>query len=421
MKPKTITSKALFIFIVGTLFYCYEYFLQVAPAPITAYLMEAFHANATQLGLISGFFFYAYTIFQIPSGLLVDRYGARIILTLVILIGAFGTLLFSFASTILIAALARFIIGTGSAFAFVCSLYLISRWFPSYYFALMVGIAQFLSGLGAVAGEAPLAILIKHFGWQHTLWMLVIIGFILAMLTLFFVRNQPKDEHVTEDTRHAPSVLTCLKMVLSKSQTWWLALYGFCSWTAMTGFAALWGVPFLMTSLHISTLHAAEATSWVWIGMAVSNPITGWFSAHIGRRCLPLTLTAFIGFISLLLVLYWTPSATWALWTLLFLIGVSASSQSVLFATVQDITAIEYTGTANGFINMAVVFSGAFLQPLIGKLLDLNWYGTFLGRIPIYNLHAYHIALFILPVCFLIAILITVFFIKETYCKSMKN
>ncbi|MCD8524466.1 MAG: MFS transporter [Gammaproteobacteria bacterium] len=65
-------------------------FYKFCPSVMTTALMEDFGITATTLGTVSAFYYYTYTAFQIPAGLLFDRYGARMVLTITVLLCAFG-------------------------------------------------------------------------------------------------------------------------------------------------------------------------------------------------------------------------------------------------------------------------------------------------------------------------------------------
>jgi MFS family permease len=412
-----ITSLAIFIFLLSTVFYCYEFFIQVAPSVMTSELMRDFSADATLIGLLSGFFFYSYTVCQIPAGLLLDKYGSRIMLTIVIAICAIGALLFAFAPNIAIASLARLLMGASSAFAFTGTLYIITRWFPAWSFALFAGVAQMMSSLGAIAGNAPLANMINHIGWRHSMLILAIVGFALAILVYSFVRNQPANYN--HKAQEQFGMLKSLKIVLGKKQTWYVAIYSFCIWATIVAFSALWGVPFLKTNYHLSNIAAAKIISITWIGIAIGSPVAGWISDKIKRRNLPLASLALLGCISITCVIFIPHLSINTLYLLLFLVGFAAGGQTLIFGVVKDINPINVTGAANGFNNMVVVSGGALFQPLIGKLLDVNWTGIMNSSgVKTYDLHAYHVAFIALPICCFIAFIVSTFFIKETHCQN---
>ena len=256
---------------------------------------------------MSAFYYYAYAPMQIPAGMLYDRYGARRILTFAILVCAVGALAFGMTQSIIFASLGRMLMGVGSAFAFIGALVLIARWFPPSYFAVLAGLAQALSSVGAVTGEAPLAELVSHYGWRHTISTLGLIGIGLACLIYLFVRNSP-DGDTPGDRETAPekkeAIYANLKRVCSQRQTWWLGGYSFCIWAPITCFAALWGVPFLMALYHTSVAHASFACSMIWVGIGVGSPLFGWISDRLALRCAPLAFSAVIGVLSAAAMLY---------------------------------------------------------------------------------------------------------------------
>jgi MFS family permease len=414
-----VTPRAIFMLILATSFYCFEFFLQVAPAAMTHELMHAFHSTGTQLGILASAFYYAYTFFQIPAGLILDKLGCRIILASAAIICALGLLYFGLAHSLYQAVFARFIIGTGSTVAFICTLYIILRWFPARTFAMLAGVAQFMSGLGAIGGEAPLALLTNAVGWRSTSLLLALIGSIISIIIFIFLRNQPNENNNLIRTTPKIPIFAGLQYIVRQRQMWWVAVYAFACWVPATAFAALWGVPFLKTALHLSTVQAAGAVSWIWVGVAVGSPLIGWLSDHWNNRCWFLASSPLIGAAALVMIIYLTPQNILLLWLLLFIVGVGGAGQTLIFAFVKDINLLKYTSVANGFTNMAVVSSGAILQPVIGLLLDGHWTGmTTSNGVPLYSIGDYQWALCIIPGFCLLAGVIARVFLKETHCRQ---
>ena len=97
--PKTTPTMAagLLVWSFGALFYLLGFFHRVAPAVITAELMQEFRINASALGNLSAFYFYSYVAMQIPTGILADRWGPRRLLTLGAMIASLGAVMFGLA------------------------------------------------------------------------------------------------------------------------------------------------------------------------------------------------------------------------------------------------------------------------------------------------------------------------------------
>ena len=234
---------ATIICILASCFYMYEFILQVSPAVMTNQLISDLGLNAITLGTVAAFYYYSYTPMQLPAGFLFDRFGPRRLLTGAILTCAVGAFLFGSTSSIAIASAGRFMMGMGSAFSFIGTLVLISRWFPSGYFAFLTGLVELMSSVGAIVGEAPLTIAVEHWGWRQTIITLGIAGVILALLVWLIVRDSP--EAVSKGHRFQATskktILQSFHQVAANSQTWFIALYCMGPYHSLCGFV---GRPF---------------------------------------------------------------------------------------------------------------------------------------------------------------------------------
>lgn len=408
--------KAWFIFILVSLFLVYEMGLQVYPAVITDQLMRDLHINAYGLGLMSGIYFYTYTLMQIPAGLLFDRYSIRTVIVIPLSICIAGAFLFSTADSPIAASVARLLMGAGSAFAFISVLVVANDLFHPKHFAFLAGTAQMLAALGAIAGGLPLVGFIKDYGWRKPLEVISVLGLILVLLTWLMVRyRKPALEGAAKQQLR---IRDSLRMIASNPQTWFIAVYACLLWAPMSAFASLWGVPFLTTYQHLSKAAAVNANSLMWVGIAIGSPLLGWWSDYIGRRRLPLTLSALIGFIALSVVIF-IPNLPF-IWiaVALFLTGVACSGQALSFAVVRENNAPGTHAAAIGFNNMAVVIAGALFQPMVGKLIQLHFTGSIENGVPVYHASDYLFGTCILPVCFLLGTLLAIAFIHETHCRA---
>ena len=73
----------------------------VAPSVLIQHLTAAFQISPAQLGLLAGSYFYAYFLFQIPAGILIDKFGSRGTTAIGIILCSLGVLLFSQSTTLL--------------------------------------------------------------------------------------------------------------------------------------------------------------------------------------------------------------------------------------------------------------------------------------------------------------------------------
>lgn len=399
----------------AAIFYCYEYYLRVAPSVMSAELKATFLLSDAAFGHLAAFYYYAYTPMQIPVGLLLDRFGPRRVLTLACLMCAFGTYLFASTQLIGIAQLGRFLVGFGSAFAYVGVLKISDVWLPKKYFALMAGIATALGMLGAISGAISMSVLVSKMGWQATLYYSVWAGLILAVVLWLVLRDRNSNEANTDsETSFTPRVYEVLQGLLKmvKNREMWVnGIIGCLTFLPITAFAELWAVPFLET-VGFSRGDAALGASMMFLGFAVGGPCWGLLSDNWKSRRLPLMLGSIIAAIfMLILILFPSPSKLW-MYSLLILISLAASAEILVFAVSNDQNPKEVCATAAAFTNMFTMIGGALLPPLIGKILDSAI--ELKEGLPFYSSSDYTLALMAIPVGLVLAAILS-FYLKESY------
>lgn len=404
--------RAYFMFLLAAIFLLYEMGLQVSPSVIAVDMMRDLNLSSESLGFLSGVYFFSYTLMQIPSGLLFDRLSAKWLIASACLLCAIGALFFGLTEEILYASLGRLLMGFGSSFAFVGVLVVAARWFYPSWFAFMAGATQLLAGAGALVGAYPLAHAVNYYGWRASIIALGFLGIVLSFLCLIFIKDHPQKEKTIEHAKGL-SVLESMKVLVAEKQNIYGAIYSFLTWGPVLVFAGLWGVPFFVEKYHVTNMESALFISWIWIGVAVTSPIHGVISNWIKRRKVVLIISSIIGFMSSLMIIYGPQLSNFIVCFLLFLFGLACASQILAFALIKENNRPSVIGTGMGFNNMAVVLGGAILQPLVGFLMNkvgANSEGT-------YSLFSYAFSLAIVPLCFLLAAFISIFFIKETYTK----
>ncbi len=410
--PMVICSLASF-------FYFYDYFVQVAPSIMTHQLMASFSIDAAGLGILSAGFFYSYTLMQIPAGMLLDRFGARKLLTFAVFISACGIIWFSTTYNFTAAILSRSVVGFGSAFSFVSALFLLSRWFKHRYFALLAGLVQFFGCVGAIFGLGPLAVVVNHSGWRHALMYMGIFTLILGIIFWLVIRDG-QSLHIEGDPAPA-SILQRIKSLLTRSQVWWVIICGFISWMPVAAVGGLWGVPYLMKTYGLTNTTAGNICSLFWLGLGIGSPIIGWLSDRILSRQKPLVFCFSCALLASILLIQAVNLTLWITGLALFMLGLSSSVQSLSFALLKDITPAKQFGTVSGINNMSAIFGGAVSQIAIGFILTSLWSGKIVNHVPVYSIDEYRLSLLLLPCAALIGILISRLKIRETRCRHCEE
>ena len=410
---------AWLICITGALFYCYEYFIRIAPSVMSADIMRTFHLNAGGFGDLIAFFYYIYTPMQLVVGIFMDRYGPRRLLVIACLSCVIGVFLFASTQLIVVAAIGRLFIGFGAAFAFVGALKLASIWLPPERFATVSGMVTTLGMIGAMASDIVMAKLVEIYGWHLTLYLLAILGAILMFFIFFIVRDrlkttQKKPVFIPELSFR--DVFIGLFQALRSRNIWINGMIGCFMYLPVTVFAELWGIPYLMQTHHLTNMVATEIVSFIFLGWAIGATFSGWLSDKIGLRRLPITVGSIAAFILICIILYVPDLSTTMLYFLFFFFGLVTSVQVIVFAIGREVSPKHIAATAVSVTNMFTMIGGAVFQPLIGIVLDMSWAGKVSHGMHIYSSATYTFALSILPIALLITVFLS-FMLKETYCQ----
>ncbi len=402
-------------------FYFSDYMARVSVSVMHRYLQIDFNINEAQFGILSASFYIPYILMQIPVGLMVDRMSIRWVLTIMSLLTAFACCVFGLADSLLLASVGRMLIGFTAAFAFVSALRLATSWFPPSMMGLLAGLTQAIGMLGAASGQAPVAFLVGHVGWRHSM---LVIAFVFIMLSFFlyqFVRDKPKVKSCTVKgcAQEKVSILESLRIVLSLPQTWLNALFtGFLfAPTAVIGESL--GTAYLQYGRGFPANTAAFIAGLIFIGWTLGGPFAGWLSDRLGRRK-PVMIVSSICGVILSSWMVFAPEMTQTKAAIaFFLFGFTNVGVSIAYALSTELHARKVVGTAIAFTNMSSIFVGACLQPIIGRLID-HVSGARAYNIEHLSLSDFQHGLYLVPICSLIGLFLTCT-VKETFCNPLKN
>lgn len=396
---------------IAALFYCYEFVLRIIPGVLQSELTEAFgHISASTFGQLSALYYFAYSPMQVPVGVLMDRFGPRRLLSLACLCCTAGSFMFSFSSSLVIAGGGRFLVGFGSAFAFVGVLSLAVHWLPRRYFSLVAGLMTTLGMLGLIYGEVKITELAGTMGLNYVLLMMVVIGLVLTGIIFVVVRDGPGGHEVKSQS--LPVFYRNILRVLVSPQVWLIAFVGACLYTSLSVFGELWGKSYLEIAHHLTKLEAARTISVMFLGWAVGAPLAGYFSDRSGRRVLPLVIGAFMSLVCISIILYMPGLSFAALNVLMFLYGLFSATEIVIFIMAKENSGAELSGTVFAAANMIVTLGGVIFQPLVGYLLDTFGNGKIIDGEHIYSAVDYQLALSVLPAS-LMLVMIAAFFLRD--------
>jgi len=405
------------VWFLGSLCFFFAFFQRVTPGVMVDELMRDFAVTAAVVGNLTAFYYYAYASLQIPIGVMVDRWGPRRMLTVAIALSAVGGLIFAATENLWLAYLGRMLIGAGSAVGWVGTLKLIAVWFPARRFAFLSGMTSALGMVGAIAGQAPVAMMVNSFGWRTTLVVIAGMAILLACAIWVIVRDRPSGRR-DDKTLSMRELMQGLRGTLKTRQTWIIAVLCGSLTAPQAAFAAVWGVPYLMEAFGLSRIEAAGSASFLLLGWGIGSPLGGWVSDYIGRRKPPLVLGALISLTTYSCIIYIPGLPLGAVQALLLINGIGGATMVLCFATAREHNVAAAGSAAVGLVNTATMGFSAASQPLVGWILDINWDGGMENGVRVYDIVAFKWGLFTLVGSSAFA-LIAALLVRETYCRAL--
>ena len=358
--------------------YFVSYVYRSVNAIIGPEIAREFGLSAGGLGLLTGIYFFAFALFQLPLGLLLDRYGPRRVNATLMLVAAAGGLWFALAESAAQLTLARALIGLGVSGCLMSAFSAFVLWYPAERIASMNGIA-FASGmLGAVAATVPLELLLRWFHWREVFYGIV--GFtVMVSLVLFFVVPERSASHKQQTI---PDQLRGLVIIARDPAFWRAALCIGASQAAAVSLATLWVATWLRDILGYSPSEVARGLLAFSIAMMAGYVGFGRASdafTRRGRSTLPL-LAGGVAVASLCLVLLASGVTRGAIfiWMTFFCCATAVALSYSLFSRRYP---KEMVGRVNTALNV-FVFIGMFSgQWAVGLVLNL-WPQTATGYAP---------------------------------------
>ncbi|MCM8621037.1 MAG: MFS transporter [Candidatus Accumulibacter sp.] len=360
--------------------YVLSFFQRFAPVGIAPDLILAFNTTASSLGVLAATYFYVYTVMQVPTGILVDTLGPRLILLLGGLVGGVGSLLFGLAPNLDLALLGRTLIGLGVSVTFIAMLKIIAVSFDERRFASLVGLSVLIGNLGSVLAGSPLSWLAQITGWRGVFIGLAGVSLLLGVACWYWLREPSDETQGLPATTGKPRfdrtvVLSGLLSVLGNRDTWPVvaANFGICG--SFLAFAGLWATPFLTQVHHLPRVVSANHVSLLFAAFALGSVFVGTLSDRLGRRKPVLVASSHLYALIWLIWLSGSPLPLSLSYALFALMGLVSASFTLTWTCAKEVNPPLLSGMSTSVTNMGGFLAAAILQPLVGWVMDWGWQG----------------------------------------------
>jgi MFS family permease len=358
--------------------YVLSYLYRSVNAVIAADLSADFALSAAQLGLLTSAYLLAFAAFQLPLGLLLDRFGPRRTDASLLLIAALGALIFALADRLPSLIVGRALIGLGVSGCLMSGIKANVVWFPLSRLAAMNGWLFFAGGVGLMLATLPVEIAVRLTHWQTVFGVLAMLT-VTASALIFFVVPERAGEAVRETIG---AQLRGLWRVFCDHRFWQIALSGTAMQSTHMAVQGLWAGPWLRDVAGLGR----DAVAWHLLLMACSATagflFWGNFATWLSRRGIS-TLGVFIwgtGMFLLFQLLVTVGDGEMALVSWIGY-GFFGTAGSLCYAILPHRFPTAMAGRVNTALN-SMVFACAFLvQWALGAVINL-WPVTAAGYDP---------------------------------------
>ncbi|MDP7053465.1 MAG: MFS transporter [Alphaproteobacteria bacterium] len=362
--------QALQIYLVLCSTYVASQFYRVANAAIAPELMAELELSAEAMGGITGLFFLAFGAAQIPTGVLLDRYGARRTMTWLFAVAVVGAITFATAEGGAVLAIGRILLGIGCAAGLMGSMVVIARWYPEERFAALTAMLFVVGGGGTLLATTPLAWAVEVIGWRGAFLAMAGLTGIFASLLFFIVRDAPPEHAGTGDRGESwGEVLSGLRSVLANRELWLVSAIQFICYATVLTVVGLWGGPYLADVHGLDGVARGNVLLALNIAVLVGVSLYGRLDHHIGQRKWLIVAGALATAAILALLAALEKPDFWTATVLLLLFAAVGSYVMVNHAFARAVLPDHLIGRGLTFQNLAVFLGIASIQSASGLII----------------------------------------------------
>jgi MFS family permease len=327
-------------------------------------------------GALSAFVFLQVAVYisaQLPGGLLVDRWGARIVLVLGGLVLAAGQLLLAFAPALPFAVLARILVGAGDAVMFVAVLGLLPRWFAARRVPLVTQLTGILGQIGQILSAVPFLALLNASGWTTAFVATGAASLVASAVTLAVVRNGPRGTWTPSPSYSAREIGGQMLAVWRRPGTR-LGFFGHMGTQfSMMVFSLLWGIPYLVSAQGLSSGEAGGLVSLFVVCAILIGPVIGVLTARhpLRRSWLVLGIVAANVTVWTALLALSGPAPRWLLVVLVVVLAAGGPGSVVGFDIARTSNPTPNLGVAQSIVNLGGFLASLLVLATMGVLLDV--------------------------------------------------
>ncbi len=338
--------------------YFLSYLYRTVNAVLAPHISKSMHLDAGDLGLMTGMYFLAFGAFQLPLGILLDRFGPRRVESALLLFAAAGSLAFAVAEQAQTLILGRALVGLGVSACLMAALKANVQFFPAPKLPLVNGVILSAGGLGAVAATGPVQAALHLVEWRTI--FLVLAGLtVAAAVNLFLVVPDRRGEGEAEPLGVQ---LAEVGRIFRDGRFWRVFPIGMASQATFMAIQGLWAGPWLRDVAGLGPDGVAAGLTIMAAAMAAGFLGWGVIAERLGHRGISPAHVAGGGLLlftlaTMAMMLGWSGAPL----LLAVLFGFTGASSTLSYVVVARGFSPHLAGRVTTSLNLGM-FMGAFLM-----------------------------------------------------------
>ncbi len=323
------------------------------------------------LSLVASSFFFAYALMQIPSGMLLDRFGARWTLSALLLFTTAGAALFSFASTSGELILARVLMGIGCAGIFSGAFFVINQWVAPEKIVTQTGVLNSFAAVGGLCATAPLAALITVFSWRDC-FLAFTVGVAVLMIAVALGLREPSHAVAARKQRRETfgDIIVGVSRAIAQPGMKRLAVVGI-PLSGQTTLIGVWGAPYLRDVHGLDDIGSGNVLLVMAVLSVFGHSFLGFLARYFGSiKWVIICCSLIIFALDLVLVLVERPPL-WLVTAIFAGIAFVAMYPMLAFSHARALVPGELVGRGVAVTNMGIMSAIAVSQLVFGWIVGL--------------------------------------------------
>ncbi len=363
------------VFVPFALGYFLSYLFRVVNAVIAPDLVRDIGLDAGDLGLLTSAYLLSFAAFQLPLGILLDRFGPRRTEAALLVFAALGAIVFALAEgrTGLIAG--RALVGFGVSACLMAAFKAFVLWFPRDRLPLVNGCQMAAGGLGALAATAPVEWALAVTDWRGV--FLLLGGLTLVVALVLFAVVPERDG--TQAGESLAAQVRGIGRVFTSQLFWRAAPLTVLSQASFLSIQGLWSGPWLRDVAGLDRSGVAGSLSLIAAAMVAGFIVIGWAAGRLARSGVPPLSVGVLGMVLFLaaqaMLVLQIEGAALASW---IAFGFFGTSGIVPYAALSQRFPPHLAGRLNTGLNVMVFVIAFAAQWGIGAIIGL-WPATATG------------------------------------------